>query len=147
MAGDDELHAAATEKLAERQQRYTANRRTIVTALAAQPSPLTLPELLEAAPDLSQSSTYRNLAALEEAEVVRRIVSLGEHAHYELAEHLTEHHHHLVCNACGAIEDVTLDGALEQQLDEAFAAAARSRGFEPAGHSIDIEGRCADCRA
>ncbi len=145
--GLDELHAAATERLAEREQRYTANRRVIVSVLAAEPSPMTLPELLRRSPALSQSSTYRNLAALEEAEVVRRIVSVGEHAHYELAEHLTEHHHHLVCQGCGTIEDVTLDTRLEDQLDAAFAAVADARGFEAAGHSIDIQGRCADCRA
>lgn len=142
----DELHAQVGGRLAELEQRYTPNRQAIVTALAGQPSPSTLPDLLRVAPGLSQSSTYRNLAALEEAQVVRRIVSSGEHAHYELAEHLTEHHHHLVCRECGSIEDVRLDARLERQLEAAFAAAASARGFEAAGHSIDIEGRCPDCR-
>ena len=107
---------------------------------------MTLPELLRARPGLSQSSTYRNLTTLEEVGVVRRVVSGGEHAHFELAEHLTGHHHHLICITCGTIEDVTLDPALERELDDAFAAAAAARGFDLGGHSIDIEGRCRTCR-
>ena len=142
----DELHGAAAARLGDREQRYTTNRRAIVAALAAHTAPVTLPELLRTRPGLSQSSTYRNLAALEDAGVVRRVVSSGEHAHFELAEDLTGHHHHLVCVGCGTIEDVTLDPALERSLDGAFAAAAAARGFELGGHSIDIEGRCRACR-
>lgn len=141
----DELHHAATERLAAREQRYTANRRAIVDTLAEAGSPVTMPELLAARPGLTQSSTYRNLAMLEEAAVVRRIVSGAEHAHYELAEDLTEHHHHLVCTECGTIEDVTLASSLEQALDRAFADAATERGFRTDGHAIDIYGRCANC--
>lgn len=146
MVAADDVHDTAASRLAEREQRYTANRRAIVDALAAQPAPVTLPELLRVRPTLRQSSTYRNLAALEEADVVRRLNSGGEHAHYELAEHLTEHHHHLRCTVCGLIEDVTLDAALERRLDKAFDLLARDRGFRAAGHSIDIEGQCVDCR-
>jgi Fur family transcriptional regulator, ferric uptake regulator len=140
-----ELHRAAEARLAERDQRYTANRRRIVEALAEASSPQTLPQLLHRRPNLSQSSTYRNLSALEEAQVVRRIVSGSEHAHYELAEHLTEHHHHLVCVECGSITDVTFDAPLEARLEAAFEAAAEGNGFRPLGHSIDLYGHCASC--
>jgi Fur family transcriptional regulator, ferric uptake regulator len=140
-----DLHRAAEARLAERDQRYTANRRRIVEALAEASSPQTLPQLLHRRPALTQSSTYRNLTTLEDAQVVRRIVSGSEHAHYELAEHLTEHHHHLVCVECGSITDVTLAAPLEARLERAFADAASGRRFRPAGHSIDIYGHCADC--
>lgn len=141
----DDPHDDAAARLAAAAQRYTASRRAIVEALAAQPAPVTLPELLAARPDLRQSSTYRNLAALADAGVVRRLVGAADHAHYELAEHLTEHHHHLICVECGAIEDVTVDRALERRLDAAFEALAHERGFVPVGHAIDIQGRCPDC--
>ena len=140
-----DVHRAAELRLVERDQRYTPNRRRIVEALAEAASPLTLPQLLRRRPSLTQSSTYRNLAALEEAQVVRRIVSGSEHAHFELAEHLTEHHHHLVCVGCGSITDVTFGDPLEARLITAFENAAGNRGFRPAGHSIDIYGHCAEC--
>jgi Fur family ferric uptake transcriptional regulator len=140
-----DVHRAVEVRLNDRDQRYNANRRRIVEALAEAASPLTLPELLRRRPSLTQSSTYRNLAALEEARVVRRVVSGSEHAHFELAEDLTEHHHHLVCVDCGSIADVTLEPPLEARLERAFDVAAEARGFRPAGHSIDIYGRCAAC--
>ena len=142
-----DVHRSVEARLDERDQRYNLNRRRIVEALAEAASPLTLPEILRRRPSLTQSSTYRNLAALEDAQVVRRVVSGSEHAHYELAEHLTEHHHHLVCVDCGSITDVTLEPPLEARLEHAFDVAAEARGFRPAGHSIDIFGRCAACVA
>ena len=141
----DDVHTAAESRLAGRQQRYTTNRRAIVDTLVSVGAPVTMPDLLAARPGLRQSSTYRNLAMLEEAAVVRRIVSGTEHAHFELAEDLTEHHHHLVCTMCGVIEDVTLTPALERTLDRAFADAATERGFRTDGHAIDIYGRCPRC--
>ena len=142
----DDLHRSAEARLADHEQRYTPNRRAIVETLAARANPVTLPELLRLRPDLTQSSTYRNLTALQDAEVVRRIVGGGEHAHFELDEHLTAHHHHLVCVQCGSILDVTLDPRLERRLDRTFDDVAVQHGFDLDGHSIELFGRCATCR-
>ena len=147
MAAELELHRTVSGRLAARAQRYTRGRRTIVDALRSAPAPLTLPALLAAAPLLAQSSAYRNLAILEDAGVVRRLVHDGEHAHYELAEDLLGHHHHLICTHCGSVRDVTLDTRLERSLDAAFERAAGGEGFRPERHAIDIYGSCADCVA
>ena len=80
-------------------------------------------------PVLSQSSAYRNLSIMEEAGIVRRLVHGAEHAHYELAEDLTQHHHHLICENCGLIRDITLTPRLERSLDSAFDGVAPRRGF------------------
>ncbi len=137
----------ARERLMEGDQRYTTGRKRIVDALAAAGAPVTLPGLLSIAPDRSQSSAYRNLALMEGAGVVRRLVHGAEHAHYELAEDLTEHHHHLICEECGLITDITLDAKLERSLDRAFEDLATAAGFVPRHHAIDVFGRCADCAA
>lgn len=143
----DALHEQVATRLAGVQQRYTRIRRAVVEALSASVAPCTLPELLATDVSLSQSSTYRNLAVLEEVGVVRRVVhGANDHARYELAEELTEHHHHLICNQCGAVADVKLDDALESQLDRAFSGTAQAAGFVAEGHLIDIFGSCADCR-
>ena len=140
-----ELHRTVDDRLDARDQRYTSGRRTIVDALHAADGPLTIPDLVAAAPSLALSSAYRNLAVLEEAGVVRRLVHGGEHAHYELAEDLLGHHHHLICTRCGNVQDVILDGRLERTLDAAFERVADGAGFAPERHTIDIYGACADC--
>jgi Fur family ferric uptake transcriptional regulator len=142
----DDVHAEIAARLAALDQRYTRIRRAIVDALRAGGAPYTLPEVLAVDRSLSQSSTYRNLAVLEEAGAVRRVVhGTGDHARYELAEELTEHHHHLICTTCGSVSDVTFDAELETELDRAFHGAAAASGFRPAHHAIDIYGACSRC--
>jgi Fur family transcriptional regulator, ferric uptake regulator len=147
MGSNVELHRIVRERLSEREQRYTTGRRQILDALVGADGPVTLPELLARQPVLAQSSAYRNLSIMEEAGIVRRLVHDTEHAHYELAEDLTEHHHHLICENCGLIRDITLTPRLERSLDSAFDGVARAEGFSPRHHAIDIYGRCAACAA
>lgn len=141
-----EIHRTARDRIEAADQRYTPGRRAVVDVLAEVDGPITLPELIERAPTLAQSSAYRNLAVLEDVDVVRRLVHGGDHARYELAEDLTEHHHHLICDSCGTVRDVTLTTDLERRLDAAFEELARGEGFEPGHHVIDLYGRCAACR-
>jgi Fe2+ or Zn2+ uptake regulation protein len=141
-----EVHNIAAARLRDTDQRYTRNRRAIVTALAAAHRPLTLPELLKANKDLPQSSAYRNLALLGEAGVVRRVVSGGEFAGYELAEDLSEHHHHFICSTCGAIEDFTLPADVEATVERALQRAARRTQFAGVHHQLDLVGLCANCQ-
>ena len=106
---------------------------------------MTLPELLAESKGLPQSSAYRNLALLEEAGIVRRIVGDGEFARYELAEDLTEHHHHLICSSCGDIDDFTLPAPVEVAVEEALKRAARRTKFQGTHHRLDLVGVCARC--
>ena len=138
-----ELHEIVATRLRRDGQRYTSNRRALVDLLAD--GPLTIPELLGRDRALAQSSTYRNLAVLEKAGVVHRIVTSDEYARYELAEDLTEHHHHLICSSCGAVADFTVSPQLERSLTKAFDRVAGETGFRAASHRLDLVGLCARC--
>ena len=94
---------------------------------------------------MAQSSTYRNLAELERAGVVHRIVTSDEFARYELAEDLAGHHHHLICSSCGDVQDFTMSGALETDLGRALDSVAAEHGFAPEHHRLDLVGTCAGC--
>lgn len=142
---EDELHGEVDRRLRAVGQRYTANRRAVVRLLAGADRPLSLPELLEQSGSLSQSSTYRNLRVLEEAGAIRRLVHTAEHARFELSEDLTDHHHHLVCEACGLITDIELDVGVEVALEQSLAAIAQRRGFTPRHHGVDLFGLCVEC--
>ncbi len=141
-----ELHAAATDRLRADGQRYTTQRRDLVELLAELDQPLTIPQLLERRPQLAQSSAYRNLAVLERAGVVRRIATTDEFARFELAEDLTEHHHHLICTVCGGVEDFTVSRQLERTLESALARATNGTGFTAEHHRLDLLGTCGGCR-
>lgn len=141
----DDLHATASRRLRAEGLRYTRSRRTVVQTLATSNRPLTIPEILSSAPGLAQSSAYRNLTELIQAGVVHRIVVGEEFSHFELAEDLTAHHHHLVCTRCGRVSDVTLSEEFEKRLDDVLDAVARRHGFRPDHHRLDVLGRCAEC--
>jgi Fe2+ or Zn2+ uptake regulation protein len=140
-----ELDRIAQTRLRRDGQRYTDNRRQLVEALAAGGAPLTIPEILEERRDLAQSSVYRNLAVLERAGVVQRIVTTDEWARYELAEDLTQHHHHLICSSCGAVRDFTVSSGLERSIDTALTQVAEQEGFRLEHHRLDLVGLCEDC--
>jgi len=126
-------------------RRFTPNRLALVELLGRSVRPLAIPEILARRPDLAQSSVYRNLVALEEAGVVRRVVTGEGSARYELADDLAGHHHHLVCRACGAVEDVPATRAVEASLEAMERDLARRRGFRSENHRIDLVGVCSDC--
>ena len=142
-----DLHDAVGLRLGDDDQRYTSGRRSLVELLADADRPLTVAEVLERADGLTQSSVYRNLALLERAGVVHRVVTDDEFARFELAEDLTgHHHHHLVCSSCGTVDDFTLDATLEAALDDALGATASRAGFEVRHHRLDLIGTCGRCR-
>jgi Fe2+ or Zn2+ uptake regulation protein len=137
---------AALARLRGAGQRVTKGREALLEVLAATDHPLTLPEILAARPSLAQSSAYRNLTALEQADVVRRVNGADEFARYELAEDLTEHHHHLICGSCGRVVDVGAPAGLEAAVERAVREIERDHGFAVRHHRVDLVGVCADCR-
>jgi Fur family transcriptional regulator, ferric uptake regulator len=140
-----DIHQTVVRRLEREGQRYTAGRRALVELLGRSPHPLTIPEILDAG-TLAQSTVYRNLAVLEQAGVVGRVITNGEWGCYELAEDLTGHHHHLICELCGAVRDVDVPADVEHLLESALGALADGEGFVLDRHRLDLVGRCANCR-
>jgi len=140
-----DLHAEVAGRLRRSGQRYTSKRRALVEIVAAASRPLSLQEVMLKRRGLAQSSAYRNLAVLEQARVVRRVMTGEDFARFELAEDLSEHHHHLVCSNCGSVKDVSLPSNIERRMEGALTAVASSAGFTPAAHRLDVIGICGDC--
>jgi Fur family transcriptional regulator, ferric uptake regulator len=143
--GSRELHVTAEARVRAAGQRYTAGRRRLVEILDRAGSPLPLPAIIGRHRDLKQSSVYRNLAGLEQAGVVRRVLTDEEFGRYELTEDLTGHHHHLVCSSCGAVEDVDFALGFEETLEAQLAELADRTGFSTVSHRLDLIGLCRTC--
>ncbi|MBX3313239.1 MAG: transcriptional repressor [Actinobacteria bacterium] len=144
----DDVHRQVGARLREVEQVYTSGRRRLVELLVEQGRPATIPELVEVHPDLALSSAYRNLGVLEQVGAVARVHSGAEHARFELAEDLLgEHHHHLMCESCGRVEDFTVTADVERTIEAALEAVARRHGFVPTSHRLDLVGACTDCTA
>jgi Fur family transcriptional regulator, ferric uptake regulator len=142
----EDVPSLVATRLRRAGQRLTKGRRVLLDALSRAGRPLTTGELMAADPRLPQSTTYRNLALLEQVGVVHRVVGSDEFARFELAEEFTgHHHHHLVCRRCGSVEDFEAPPQVEQGLADAISDYAAGSGFRPEAHRLDLLGTCASC--
>jgi Fur family transcriptional regulator, ferric uptake regulator len=137
----DQIVAARLRPLG---QRLTPRRRSLVEILRSARHPLTIHEILERGKDLAMSSAYRNLTVLEQAGLVHRVITREDFARYELAEELTEHHHHLICSSCGLVRDMPTDVRVERVMRSVMAEMP-AEVFTPQSHRIDVMGLCPDC--
>jgi len=142
----DELHAEVADRLRRVEQRYPRGRRALVGALASAGHPVSIDDIARLLPDLPRSSAYRHLLDLQTAGIVRRVAANDEFARFELAEDLTEHHHHFLCTHCGQVSDITPSAALERIITQQLDGLAASQGFQPQSHRLDVLGLCASCR-
>lgn len=94
--------------------------------------------LLESGEDIGLATVYRVLTQFEAAGLVQRHHFEGNQSMFELAE--GEHHDHLVCLSCGAIEEFC-DELIEARQEE----VARNHGFQITDHSLNLYGKCRNC--
>jgi Fur family ferric uptake transcriptional regulator len=144
-AGDD-LHDLVEVRLRRADLRYTSGRRAIVELLALHGHPVSISDIAAKLPDVPRSSAYRHLVDLQGVGVVRRIAASDEFARFELAEDLTEHHHHLLCTSCGQVIDVTPTPAFERTVAKMVQELAAKQGFAPTSHALDVIGHCLNCQ-
>ena len=141
-----QLDRDVEQRLAARGVRFTRGRRMVLDAVATADGPRTASEIHGTINKVPLSSLYRSLAVLVEVGVFAQHHGADETTRYELAEWLTEHHHHLVCVSCGSITDVTASENQEALVGRLVEAFAGSSNFAVSGHRIEIEGKCATCR-
>ncbi|MBI3633645.1 MAG: transcriptional repressor [Candidatus Vogelbacteria bacterium] len=90
---------------------------------------------------VDQVTIYRALEALVESGLVRKVDFQHSHAHYEIVIK-DDHHHHLICKVCGAVEDIeNLDA-----VDFEKMALRKSKMFASIkSHSLEFFGLCKKC--
>lgn len=120
--------------------RATAQRRAVLRAVSEAAGSFTVAELHEHArrfeARLGLATTYRTLELLRSNGGVHPLLGEGRSAYVRCRP---EHHHHLVCTTCGAVEDTDLCAAPSE------AELQRRHGFRPAVHELDIYGTCRRC--
>jgi Fe2+ or Zn2+ uptake regulation protein len=89
---------------------------------------------------LGRATVYRTVEALMEHGLLDR-VEFADGTHRYRVCGAESHHHHLVCTCCHRI--VAVDACLPADL---LAAIETATDFLLEGHTIELFGRCADCR-
>ena len=146
----DNLLAAAHEQfgryLAAKSLRYTEERQAVVGAVFEKHRHFEADDLLIWArahhPRVSRATIYRTLELLVQAGLVRQMTFGDKSAqHYEQVLGIP-HHDHLICVACGRVQEV-FSAELEREQD---ALCARN-GFVVHHHNLEVFGLCRRCAA
>lgn len=141
------LDLQIADRLSENGMRYTPGRQAIVAALLEADGPMSAGELSGIlAEEHPLSSIYRSLATLTDADILTVHLATKGLARYELSEWLVGHHHHLVCTACGSVEDIDVSSSDEKLLRDVVDTVASAASFTPSSHALEIDGTCAQCR-
>jgi Fur family ferric uptake transcriptional regulator len=134
----------ALETLQEAGFREGGARRAVVELLGEQDcalSALEIEDKLQARDHaVGRASVYRALEQLEALRLVQRLEMGTGKASYERSGPTGEHHHHLVCERCGAV--VPFEDA---QLERAIAHVSRRASFDVSDHDVTLHGRCQGC--
>ena len=120
--------------------RATPQREAIVAAVAETAGAFTVADIYDqarrVAPKLGLATVYRTIELLRREGQVRPLAGEGRPA-YLLRP--PGHHHHLVCLACGGVEETELCAA------PPAAELERRYGFAAHGHEVDFYGTCRRC--
>lgn len=122
--------------------KVTDARLSILASLRKEVSPLSPEKIARSLRGRMDTATvYRVLEVFMKKGIVRR-VNLGHvHAHYELVRP-NDHHHHMVCESCGLVEDVTVP----EPTDLEKSVLRTSINFASvSSHAIEFFGVCNRC--
>lgn len=129
-----------TQLMRKKGKRLTPQKKEVLTAL--QKKPQTVLQLLIAVKSkkcaIDKATVYRILTGFKELGIVKEIHLGDREAYFELTDNA--HHHHLVCEECGGIEDVTL---CEELL---LREVKKQSSFKIKSHSLEFFGSCQDCQ-
>jgi Fur family ferric uptake transcriptional regulator len=90
-------------------------------------------------PRIGYATVYRTMKLLTECGVAAERHFRDGEARYESAQ--KRHHDHLICEACGKIEEFE-----EPRIEALQEGVAKRLGFRFTGHKMELYGLCRDCQ-
>lgn len=128
------------KQLREKGYRLTEPRKQVLEALTFHPQSVAdiVTSLKKNQANVDMATVYRTLEVLVELGVVGKTKFHNKTSMFELLSE--DHHHHLICNDCGSIEDIPLDEVLlMNQVND-------QTKFQVQSHSLEFFGLCVNCQ-
>ena len=134
----------ASRVLAQHNHHTGAARQALLELLDSQPCALSAIEIEDrlrgSARPVGRASIYRILDELERLDLVARVQVGQSMARYEPVRAGDGHHHHLVCESCGAVTPFT-----DHELEHTIRELSRRVPMRVNEHEIVLRGACPDC--
>lgn len=120
----------------------TPARLAVLNLLSMAKKPLSINDIkqdLKRHSSIDQATIYRIIKALEKKGLIKQVDFQHGHAHYELRTH--DHHHHVVCENCGKVADISKCDTTDIEKQ-----ALKISGFSKINdHSLELFGLCNKC--
>jgi Fur family transcriptional regulator, ferric uptake regulator len=99
-------------------------------------------EIKKTHPGIGFATVYRTLKLLKESGLAREWNFGDGHARYEHVLDMDEHHDHMICISCGAIQEFEND-----RIERMQEQVATEHGFTVTHHTMELYGHCRACSA
>lgn len=140
----NDLFAKLKDHMDSRGLRSTGQRQAIIEAFLAANRHVSIEELLQLVraqdPGIGYATVYRTLKLLAESGLAHERQFGDGLTRYELADD-EGHHDHLICLACGAIQEFE-----NEAIERAQEKIARGHGYELRSHKLELYGICPACQ-
>ena len=129
-----------TQILKDNNVSVTTARKAIFDTLLNADEPLKNGEVARRTPSVDRASVYRTLELFSELGITETIIR-GWTPLSELAEPFKAHHHHIICERCGKVEEIEND-----TLEDILHLVASRHNFTLQKHLVELSGICHTCR-
>ncbi len=120
-------------------QSVTKPRQAVFETLSRATQPLKNGEIAKRTPQVDRASIYRTLELFAKLGITTTVIR-GWTPFTELAEPFKPHHHHIICEQCGRVEEIAND-----TLEDVLALIASRHNFVLSTHTVELAGRCLAC--
>ena len=126
--------------LTSHKQRITKPRIDVLKVLSENGKPLTISEIHSKIKRNNRdlATVYRIVKLYLELKILAEVDFREEFKRYELVFD-RNHHHHIVCNKCGKVEDINIC-----EMDE-IEKSISGKGYKDISHSLEFFGTCPIC--
>ncbi len=126
--------------LREAGQSVTKPRRAVFETLSHTDEPLKNGEIAKRTPQVDRASVYRTLELFATLGITTTTIR-GWTPFTELAEPFRPHHHHMICEQCGRVEEIASD-----TLEDVLTLIASRHEFTLKSHTVELSGVCKTCQ-
>jgi Fe2+ or Zn2+ uptake regulation protein len=135
-----EVQPAVLDRLGAQGLRMTGPRKALVEALVQRRQAFTAEDLQDAVPGVGRATVFRTIKLLVGSGLVCKLSHVDGRPLYSLSH--SGHHHHALCQGCGAVLDIYRCG-----VDNLLENIELATGARVLGHRLEVFVLCPACVA
>jgi Fur family transcriptional regulator, ferric uptake regulator len=127
--------------LKEKGLKCTSSREMILEIFSGNKRPIRAEDIYNKLKNkIDEATIYRTISSFKKVGLIRRVNLRRESVYFELNN---DHHHHIVCEKCGEIEDFKENSEIEKILGRIVEKSSSFKIINE--HSLELFGVCSKC--